>query len=138
VTVTRFVITLATAGLLTGVFSSGLVAEESVAERLKPVGATCMEGQPCAAAVVAAASGPRTGEQVYTAKCSLCHGSGLMGAPKMGDAAAWGSRLAERKLEGLLEHAIKGFNAMPAKGTCADCSDDEIKNAIKHMLDKSK
>ncbi len=119
-------------------WSGAALAADAVAERLKPVGTLCMEGQPCAAAVVAAASGPRTGEQVVTAKCNLCHGTGAMGAPKIGDAAAWGPRLAERKLEGLVDHAIKGFNAMPAKGTCTDCTDDEIKNAVKHMVDKSK
>jgi cytochrome c5 len=41
-------------------------------------------------------------------------------------------------MEGLFEHAIKGFNSMPPKGTCADCSDDEIKGAVKYMVDKSK
>ncbi|HEY6527693.1 MAG TPA: cytochrome c5 family protein [Cellvibrionaceae bacterium] len=113
-------------------------AAEDVAERIKPVGKSCMEGQPCAAAVVAASFGTRTGEELYTAKCSLCHGAGVLGAPKFGDASAWGPRIAERKLEGLYEHAIKGFNAMPPKGTCADCSDDEIKGAVKYMVDKAK
>lgn len=113
-------------------------AQQSAASRVKPVGETCMEGQPCAAPVVAVAAGPRTGEQVYTAKCSLCHGTGALGSPKVGDAAAWAPRLAARKLEGLVEHAINGFNSMPPKGTCADCSDDEIKSAVKHMVDRSK
>jgi cytochrome c5 len=113
-------------------------AAEDVAERIKPVGKSCMEGQPCASAVVAASSGTRTAEEIYTAKCSLCHGAGILGAPKFGDASAWGPRVAERKLEGLYEHAIKGFNSMPPKGTCADCSDDEIKATVKYMVDKAK
>ena len=124
--------------VVVGALASSASAEDSVAERIKPVGKTCMEGQPCAAAIVAVASGPRTGEQVYTAKCSLCHGAGVLNAPKLGDASAWGPRVAERKLEGLYEHAIKGFNSMPPKGTCTDCSDDEIKVAVKYMVDKAK
>ncbi|MDW3125150.1 cytochrome c5 family protein, partial [Vibrio sp. 1974] len=35
----------------------------------------------------------------------------------------------------LVKHALEGFNAMPAKGTCMDCSDDEIIAAIDHMID---
>jgi cytochrome c5 len=130
---------------LCAVFSAGVLslsmsvwASEELAVRIKPVGTSCMEGQPCAAAVVAASSGTRTGEELYTAKCSLCHGAGVLGAPKIGDASAWGPRVAARKMEGLLDHAIKGFNSMPARGTCADCSDDEIKGAVKYMVDNSK
>ncbi len=59
---------------------------------------------------------------------------GLLGAPKVGDKAEWGKRAKEQGgLDGLLAKAISGINAMPPKGTCADCSDDELKAAIKHM-----
>ncbi len=57
-----------------------------------------------------------------------------MGAPKKGDAAAWEARVAQG-MDVLLDHAIKGFNAMPPKGTCMACSDDEIKAAIDFMLE---
>ena len=87
------VLALVTAGLLGGNLSSAWAAEDA-AERIKPVGKSCMEGQPCAAAVVAASSGTRTGEELYTAKCSLCHGAGVLarlnlvmhqlGAPRSG------------------------------------------------------
>ncbi len=133
----KWFLALVTAGLLSANLPSAWAVGD-VADRIKPVGQSCMEGQPCAAAVVAASSGVRTGEEVYTAKCSVCHAAGVLGAPKFGDASAWGPRLAERKLDGLNEHAIKGFNSMPAKGTCADCSDDEIKGAVKYMVDKAK
>lgn len=122
---------------LCGWVSSAAVAE-TLQDRIKPVGSTCMEGQPCAAAVVAKASGPRTPEEIFNGKCTMCHGTGLMGAPKFGDAAAWGPRVADRKLEGLYTNAIKGFNAMPPKGTCGDCSDDEIKSTVKYIVDKAK
>lgn len=132
--------TLAVAGLIAcfGVAyaASEAPAEDTIEQRLKPVGDVCMAGDPCAAAAAApVASGPRSGEDVYSSKCVTCHGTGAADAPKLGDAAAWQPRLDDRGKEGLYEHAIKGFNAMPAKGLCMDCSDDEIIAAVDHMLD---
>lgn len=112
--------------------------QSSVIERIKPYGSVCVQGKPCAvkAPAVAAApvegAAPRTGEQVYTAVCAGCHGAGVMGAPKYGSASDWAPRKA-KGLAILSEHAIKGFNAMPAKGGCTACSDDEIKNAVAYM-----
>ncbi|MCB1658030.1 MAG: cytochrome c5 family protein, partial [Pseudomonadales bacterium] len=112
--------------------------QSSVIERIKPFGSVCVQGKPCAvkAPVVAAApaegAAPRTGEQVYTAVCAGCHGAGVMGAPKYGT-ADWAPRKA-KGMATLHEHAIKGFNAMPAKGGCAACSDEEIKNAVDYMV----
>ena len=66
--------------------------------------------------------------------CDACHGTGLLGAPKIGDAADWGKRAKEQGgVDGLLAKAITGINAMPPKGTCSDCSDDELKGAIEKM-----
>ncbi|MBB3169696.1 cytochrome c5 [Simiduia aestuariiviva] len=111
---------------------------QEIAERIKPAGNSCMEGEACAAAPVAAvASGPRTGEQVYSTKCVTCHGTGAAGAPKMGDAGQWAPRLAQG-MDSLYANAINGLNGMPAKGLCMDCSDDEIKAAVDHILAASK
>lgn len=113
--------------------------DEAIAERLKPVGDVCIQGQECAAAAAgggAAAAGgaARSGEVVVTKFCNACHGSGLLNSPKVGDSAAWKARAdAAGGLEGLLKHAINGINAMPPKGTCADCSDQELEAAIHHM-----
>ncbi|MBF3199846.1 cytochrome c5 family protein, partial [Pseudomonas aeruginosa] len=75
-----------------------------------------------------------SGEDIVGKTCNTCHGTGLLGAPKVGDKAEWGKRAKEQGgLDGLLAKAISGINAMPPKGTCADCSDDELKAAIKHM-----
>lgn len=113
--------------------------EAEMAERLKPVGDVCMSGDDCAAAPVAAAStsGPRSGGDVYDSKCATCHAIGVAGAPKFGDAAAWGPRIG-KGVDVLYTSAISGFNGMPAKGMCFDCSDDEIKAAVDHMVDASK
>lgn len=114
-------------------------ADDTVEERTKPVGEVCMAGEACAAAASSAAAGaePRSGEEVYTSKCSVCHASGAAGAPKLGEAGPWEPRLAERGIDGLYTSSITGFNGMPAKGLCMDCSDDEIKAAVNYMLTQS-
>ena len=117
---------------------AGADLEKAMQERLQPVGDLCMSGDECAAApVAAAASGPRSGEDVYNSKCATCHGAGVAGAPKYGDAAAWGPRVA-KGVDVLYTSAISGFNGMPAKGLCFDCSDDEIKAAVDYMAENSK
>ncbi len=116
-----------------------LANSESTQDRIKPIGQTCMVGESCAAAVSSSPSGePRSGEAVYSTKCFACHETGAAGAPKLGDIASWAGRLSARGLEGLYTSGIKGFNGMPPKGGCSDCSDDEIKGAIDHILSKSK
>lgn len=108
----------------------------AIAERIKPVGEVCVEGDSkCAAAVATASAGPRSGEEIFNSKCMACHATGAAGAPKVGDKAAWADRIAAGKL---YEHALQGFNAMPAKGMCMDCSDDEIKATVDFMVSKSK
>lgn len=105
---------------------------KDVENRIKPVGQVYVAGAQAQAAV-AAPTGPRSGADVYQASCFACHGTGAMGAPKKGDAAAWQARKAQG-MDVLLEHAIKGFNAMPPMGTCMACSNDEIKAAVEFML----
>ncbi len=112
--------------------------DDAIAERLKPVGSVCIQGEECAAAgagaAAAAGGAARSGSDVYGKFCTACHGSGLLNAPKTGDTATWSARAdAAGGLDGLLTHAINGINAMPPKGTCGDCSDDELKAAIEHM-----
>ncbi len=68
----------------------------------------------------------------YDKSCKMCHDTGLMGAPKTGDAAAWAPRL-EKGNDVLLKHAIEGFNAMPPKGTCMDCTDEDLQKLIEKM-----
>ena len=80
----------------------------------------------------AAANAERTGEEVYKTKCFVCHDSGIAGAPKLGDAAAWAPRIA-KGADALLATAKSGILAMPPKGTCMDCTDAELTAAIEHM-----
>ncbi len=112
---------------------------ESLEDRIKPAGSVCMAGESCAAAPVqmAASGEPRSGQAVYDSKCATCHATGAANAPKLGDAAAWASRVG-KGMDVLYTSAIKGFNGMPAKGLCFDCSDDEIKASVDYMVENSK
>ena len=84
---------------------------------------------------------PKDGGETFTQVCSACHGAGIAGAPKAGDKAAWGPRIAKGK-DVLYEHALKGYQGstgvMPAKGGRADLSDDLVKAAVDHMVDLAK
>ena len=73
------------------------------------------------------------GEATYTATCAACHGSGVAGAPKLGDKAAWAPRL-QQGFEGLYTSALKGKNAMPAKGGKADLAEADLANAVAYMV----
>jgi cytochrome c5 len=106
---------------------------QDVKARIKPVGSICLEGDACGAAVAASDGKPKSGEEVFNGSCNACHGTGVGGAPKNGDKAAWKDRLAQGK-DTLHTHAITGIRAMPPKGTCMSCSDDEIKAAVDFML----
>lgn len=81
----------------------------------------------------AASSGPRVGEEIVQAECSKCHESGVNGAPKIGDRAAWIPRMS-RGLDQLVKSAVHGHGAMPARGGVADLTDREIESAVVHMF----
>ncbi len=106
--------------------------QAKIEKNIKPVGEVNVGEVPASAAPVVAA-GPRSGKDVYNSTCMACHGTGVAGAPKVGDKAAWSPR-AGKGVDGLLKSAINGLNAMPPKGTCGACSDEELKGAIEHML----
>ena len=77
------------------------------------------------------------GEAVYNRVCKMCHGSGMMGSPKLGDRSAWGGRI-EQGASKLAQNAINGIRKMPPKGNCKTCSDEDITNAVAYMLSKVK
>jgi cytochrome c5 len=106
-----------------------------VAERIAPHGSVVMAGQAVVSAVASAVG--RTGESIYSSNCQGCHNYGIAGSPKMGDIAAWADRLT-KGIETVYANAINGIGGMPAKGTCMDCSDDEIIATIDYMLENSK
>lgn len=128
----------------------GLVAAAVLALMLT----ACGDKQPAAVAPVAApapvvAAAPAApaeaenvvGKGVYGKTCALCHGAGVAGAPKPGDQADWGPRIAQGN-DTLYKHAIEGFTGakglMPARGGGSSLSDDEVKAAVDFMVAKSK
>ncbi len=71
-------------------------------------------------------------EANYNKSCAVCHTAGVAGAPKTGDAEAWKPRL-DKGMDALVASVTNGLNAMPPKGMCTDCSDDDYKALIEHM-----
>ena len=116
---------------------------KAVLQRIQPVGQVrvgkadqvVVAAAPAASTEAGAGAG-KSGEQVYNSACVACHASGVAGAPKVGDKAAWEARLAQG-MDALLNVSIKGKGAMPPKGGNASLSDEELKSAIEHMLKKS-
>lgn len=84
-----------------------------------------------------AVTGHATGEKVYKSTCSICHKSGLKGAPRLGVKEDWEGRLTQSN-EILYEHAIKGFRGkkgvMPSRGSNAKLSDAEVRAAVDYMV----
>ncbi|MDE2598874.1 MAG: cytochrome c5 family protein [Rhodocyclaceae bacterium] len=80
------------------------------------------------------------GKGVFGKTCSMCHAAGVAGAPKPGDKADWGPRIAQGK-DVLYKHAMEGFTGakgmMPARGGNAALTDDEVKAAVDYMADQS-
>jgi len=113
-----------------------IAGQDNTALAIKPVA-----GGAQAAAGAGSAEMPKTGEALFQQTCSACHGAGIAGAPKAGDKAAWGPRIA-KGMPTLYDHAMKGFQGgsgvMPAKGGRTDAPDDLVKQAVDYMVGMSK
>ena len=116
---------------------------EAVQERIRPIGRLNTGDAPAAAATAATtvqtaaaqAAETRSGAEVYDMVCHVCHSTGVLNSPKLGDAPAWTERLAKGK-EALYASSINGLNQMPPKGGRPDLSDDEIRLAVDYMLER--
>jgi len=133
--VTNFKATFSSILLLSS--SLALATEPSAAhidQRTRPIGDVTI-GAPIATTTTSSTTAD-SGKKVYDQYCSVCHSAGIAGAPKVAETSAWKPRL-KKGLQQVVERAVKGFNAMPAKGNCATCSDSEIEAAVKYMLPNS-
>lgn len=155
--VAGFLVTVVGILLLVQLITGGLkvdmdspaMTEDAVAERLKPVGEVAFGEGPAPAAEPVPASGAQsaakpgaapaasTGVQLYNTICQACHATGLAGAPKTGDPAAWKARIAQGTAT-LHENAIKGIRTMPPKGGAMSASDADVKAAVDYMVTKSR
>jgi cytochrome c5 len=137
----RFVLLLFFCILISPLYAVEDFEQQQILERIKPVGKVRVEGksaEPVSDTLDATASQAKVkelpGQAVYENHCVVCHGDGIAGAPKFRDTGDWQPRLSKSNIDELLAIAIKGLNAMPPKGTCGECSDEDIKNAIQYML----
>lgn len=131
-------------------------AKAAIVERIAPVAKLAIAGEDNSALEVpdqpagpeqpaqqaaAAPAKSMTGAEVYNMACVACHGAGIAGAPKYGDAAAWGPRIA-KGLDTLHKHSIEGFHGdtgfMPAKGGRVDLADEAVMAAADYMVAGSK
>lgn len=99
-----------------------------------PVPAAAPAPAPAAPAPVAENT---VGKSTFNKTCSLCHATGTAGAPKPGDKADWGPRIAQGK-DLLYKHALEGFTGakgvMPPRGAGTTLTDDEVKAAVDYMV----
>ncbi len=98
-----------------------------------------MIGLIAAGALVLAGAGGAAladGKAVFETNCIACHGTGVAGAPKMGDAAAWAPRIKAGQAS-LYESALKGKKAMPPKGGNPGIPDADVKAAVDYMVSQS-
>lgn len=119
------VVAMAAVALLAGCGQKSSVDHELTAELIQPVAKLEIK-------VSKIAPGSRTGEQIYKSICAACHDSAALGAPKTGDAGAWGPRLG-LGFNGLTASVINGKGAMPARGGGADLTDTEVKRAVAYL-----
>jgi cytochrome c5 len=127
--------------------------QASAEERIRPFGQVAVAGEDNAGKeIVASACGrrggaggdrpgqPMDGKTVFESACRACHGTGIAGAPKVGDKAAWAPRIAQG-VPTLEKHALGGFQAakacMPAKGGRADLPDDAVRAAVEYMVSQA-
>lgn len=81
-------------------------------------------------------SAGKSGEEVVKAVCAMCHATGMMESPKIGDAEQWAPRIAQG-YDTLVNNAINGIRNMPAKGGNSALSDAEVKRAVAYMANQS-
>ena len=141
-----FVLSMRMSRVTQGVFTTETDEYQAeIRERMLPFGQVYMPGDDLAAAAgqTPAPAAPQpvattlTGPQVYNEACIACHGTGIGGAPQMGNAEAWQPRI-DQGLETLTQHAIQGFTGsvgyMPPKGGRLDLSDEEVADAVEYMV----
>lgn len=132
------------------------VQQAQIEERIRPIGQVRIAGMDTGAdvdaeaaqadeTVAAAAPGEAPvaseldGERVYRIACTACHGPGIAGAPRTGDANAWAARM-DQGMDTLVRHAIEGYQGdagfMPARGGHPNLTDEQVRAAVQYMVDQ--
>lgn len=84
-----------------------------------------------------AAGNPQAGEVIFDRHCKSCHETGIKGAPKIGDKAAWAEHLKQGESI-LVQHAFFGHRKMPMHGDCAACTIQDFADAVAYIISRSK
>lgn len=113
-----------------------LVKVGMLAAALLVTGSIYADNQNAAPLQLAAVSEGFNAETTFAATCAACHNAGVANAPKMDDAAAWNARM-EKGMDAVMAIVSTGLNAMPAKGLCFNCTDDDLKAVVEFMYAKS-
>lgn len=112
---------------------------EVVEDRIKPVAEVEIGEPPQVVAPAVEADTDSTGgagQNIVTTVCAACHGAGLMGSPKLGNADDWAPRI-DKGIDTLHDHAINGFNMMPARGGNPNLTDEEVMAAVDYMVSQA-
>ena len=142
---------------------SAVVSAQSIVENIRPIGQVCLLGQNCVGIKITNTNTDDTAQALegnasedtqedvsinealtaegddfdaaatYQASCFACHASGAAGAPLLGDQEAWNSRM-EKGMNVVMANVINGINAMPARGLCMDCADNELRAIVDYMI----
>ncbi len=111
--------------------------DDEISARLQPFGQVCRSGDDCGVVVADSGSGAMSGQQVYDKFCFICHAAAVGGAPLFGDAASWQPRIA-KGMDAMMATTLSGLNAMPPRGTCMACSDEELSAAVTYMVEQAR
>jgi len=112
---------------------SGSLSEEAIEKRFNPMFGVHVKNLDNSSFVTEKKANKVSPKKIYVKNCAMCHNSGLAGAPKRKDKAAWAPRI-KQGIDTLLKHAITGINGMPARGNCLSCTDEELLATIKFMI----
>ncbi len=83
---------------------------------------------------------PQAGKKIFEEYCQSCHGKNPeipVNAPRIGNKKEW-DRFSHLDFETLFKMAAEGYGAMPARGGCFECSDQQLKQAIEYLINKSR
>ena len=117
-------------------YAANSMEKEQIQERIKPIGKVTIENADKTAVILNTGKTEKSsGKGIYEQHCIVCHRDGLAGAPKLQNESDWKSRLVGKTLNDLVVSATKGLNAMPAKGTCVECTDADLNAAIEYMIE---
>ena len=127
--------------LLLATLSLALLSACGQKESAAPAAEPAPVAAPAPAPAVPVVAENTVGKSVFGKVCAMCHAVGAAGAPKPGDKADWGPRIAQGK-DMLYKHAIEGFTGakgmMPPRGANAALTDDEVKAAVDYMADQAR